>query len=94
VHESGCGHFSDVWEMSDLSPQSGPKRTLRGSLSPIATYEYTPLAPGRFFQPINDAVRDHADDEEAEPHRGIDKRPDQRESGRPQEMCAVTQRRR
>src|SRR5580704_7934340 len=30
-------------EMSDLSPQSAPKRTLSTLLSPIAIYEYTPL---------------------------------------------------
>jgi hypothetical protein len=29
--------------MSDFSLQSGPKRTLISSLSPIAIYEYTPL---------------------------------------------------
>ena len=32
--------------MSDLSPQSGPKRTLIKSLSPVAIYEYTRFCNG------------------------------------------------
>jgi len=34
-------------EMSDLSPQSGPKRTLLRSQPPARFYEYTPFSKSR-----------------------------------------------